>query len=143
FNRFYGAEKSVEYVENLQKQGIFDRLEKKVVDKVIRIFKPTPTVEPDIEKSARDGDVILNKDQKIVNRKTEPFEDPILLKLTNTLNELINILSNYDIKDKDDLIKRAREELKELEIYIDLLKIEDQAKIQSHIDEQIEKYNHE
>jgi mitofilin len=127
----YGAEKSVEYFEDLQKQGIFDRLEKKgkeVVDKVIRIFKPTPTVEPGIKESAKD--VILNKD-----------ENPILLKLTNTLNELINILSNYDVKDKDDLIKRAHEELKELEVHIDLLKIENQAKIQATIDEQVEKYN--
>lgn len=138
----YGAEKSVEYVEDLQKQGIFDGLEKKgkeVVDKVIRTFKPTPAVEPGIKESAKD--VILNKDQKIVNKKAESFENPILFKLTNTLNELINILSNYDVKDKDDLIKRAQEELKELEVHIDLLKIENQAKIQSTIDEQIEKYN--
>ncbi|GBB95012.1 hypothetical protein RclHR1_02460032 [Rhizophagus clarus] len=138
----YGAEKSVEYVENLQKQGIFDRLEKKgkeAVDKMIRILKPTPTVEPGTKESTKD--IILNQDQKIVNRKAESIENPILLKLANTINELVNILSNYDVKDKDDLIKRAQEEIKELEVHIDLLKIENQARIQSTIDEQLEKYN--
>ena len=46
---------------------------------------------------------------------------------------------NYDIKDKDGLIKRAQEELKELGTHTDFLKIEDQAKIKSHIAERTEK----
>jgi MICOS complex subunit MIC60 len=131
----YGAEKSVEYVEDLQRQGIFDRFEKNdtikkgkdVVDKVIQTFKLTPTEEPSITKVQRPP--------------AKDIEDPILLKLNNTLNELINILNNYNVKDKDDLIKRAQEELKELETHVKLLKIEDQAKIQFRVDEQTKKYD--
>ncbi len=145
----YGAEKSVEYVEDLRRQGTFDRIEKNVkqfrndtiekgkdvINRVTQIFKQSDIIkEPEKEN---------NKGQKIVEeKKIEPlFEDPILLKLTYTLNELIDILDNYDIKDKDDLVKRAQKELKELGTHIDFLKIEDQAKIQSHIAEQTEKYN--
>ncbi|CAG8462922.1 16711_t:CDS:2 [Funneliformis caledonium] len=138
----YGAEKSVEYFEDLQRQGTFERIRKDVkqfnnkafdkgkdvFNRVNQIFKQPDTVKVPIEKIVKE-------------RKIELPEDPILLKLTYTLNELIDILDNYDVKDKDDLIKRAKEELRELGTHIDLLRIEDQARIQAHITEQNEKYN--
>ncbi|CAI2165093.1 10230_t:CDS:2 [Funneliformis geosporum] len=140
----YGAEKSVEYVEDLQRQGTFEQIGKNVkqfknntydkgkdvINRVNQIFK-----QPDIVK------VPIEIVKEIKERQIELPEDPILLKLAYTLNELIDILDNYDVKDKDDLIKRAKEELKELGTRIDLLKIEDQVRSQAHMAEQNEKYN--
>ncbi|CAG8560006.1 3581_t:CDS:2, partial [Acaulospora colombiana] len=155
----YGAEQVVEYVEDLQTQGTFNRIESNAIkwrdnfyEKVSGIFgSPTPPEKPlpsekspdvvpitpkeiNIKLAERDGDEIS---EEIIST-----EEPIIRKLANTLSELDAILRNYDIKDKGEgILKKAKEELIELNNHIETLKIESQDELQKNLSELTQKFN--
>ncbi|RIB02442.1 mitochondrial inner membrane protein [Gigaspora rosea] len=124
----YGAKQVVDYVEDLQRQGVFYDMKKKVWrigSKYINL--------PELSEDNISSDIISEFASK---------ENPIIRKLSDTLRELDTFMVNHDLKHAGGkILSRARDELRNLSNNIDQLKADERDLCQKKLEEQNEKYN--
>ncbi|CAG8546207.1 1911_t:CDS:1, partial [Cetraspora pellucida] len=125
----YGAKQVVEYTEDLQSQGVFYDMKKKVKQISYKyIGLPEPS-----EDSISPSDKISESSNK---------ENPIIRKLSGTLKELETFMINHNVKNSGKkILSRAKDELNELSKNIDQLKAEDQDLLQKKLTEQQEEFD--
>ncbi|CAG8766842.1 16798_t:CDS:1, partial [Acaulospora morrowiae] len=155
----YGAEEAVEYVEDIHKQGTFNQIENGIIkwrdyayEKIPGIKSSTPSENPSTSEESVDIVSVasppketsmtqINKEEK-VSKGLISTEETIVSKLAYTLNELDAILRNYDVKDEgESILKKAREELNELNNRVEVLKIEAQNAPEKSTSELTKKFN--
>ncbi|CAG8445470.1 6568_t:CDS:2 [Dentiscutata heterogama] len=124
----YGAKQVVDYVDDLQRQGVFYDMKKKVWqigNKYINL--------PELpEDKLKTSDI-----SELANQG-----NPIIRKLSDTLKELDTIMVKHDLKNAGGkILSRAKDELGELSNQIDQLKADEQVLLQKKLEEQKEKYD--
>ncbi|CAG8732387.1 13922_t:CDS:2 [Dentiscutata erythropus] len=124
----YGAKQVVDYVDDLQRQGVFYDMKKKVWqigNKYINL--------PELpEDKLKTSDI-----SELANQG-----NPIIRKLYDTLKELDTIMVKHDLKNVGGrILSQARDELGELSNQIDQLKADEQVLLQNKLEEQKEKYD--